>query len=357
MTGRDSSPDPRAAADRRARRRWLGQALVGLLALPLSVAPLWLYSTRSDTGRLIFLKARYAVLPPSTPELDGAARRAAARDRRVPYRGVALLVYHGIGSAPVDTGNRRFVVARDRFAQQMMSLREAGYHAVTPAQLERYLGTGEQRMLPSRPVLITFDDGRVDAMLQGDRILRDAGMRATMFMIGRASQSNSPYYESWDGLREYAAGGRWSLGNHTFDRHHQIGRGAAAQSALVVPARAESARVYAARVARDLARNDDVLRGTPGAAPGAFAYPFGDWGERAPPSMRRALRRVLAARFGVAFDQDEQEAWRPAQAGDDRLHLHRLSVESWTGPQFLARLERGYRLQAGQLRAAARSKS
>lgn len=348
MPARETSPD----VDARARRRWLGQALVGLLALPLSVAPLWLYSTRSDTGRLIFLKARYSLLPPSTPGLDAAGERAVARDRRVAYRGVPVLVYHGIGSAPVDTEDRRFVVARVRFAEQMMSLREAGYHAITTGQLSRYLSTRDPRTLPSRPILITFDDGRVDAMLQGDRILRDSGMRATMFAIGRASESGSPYYESWQGLRDYATESRWELGNHTYDLHHQLGQGLAARSALVTAGRREPLRAYTARVAGDLTRSDRLLAGHPGAARGAFAYPFGDWGDQARPQVRAALRRLLAARFAVAFDQDEQEEWRPALPGDDPLHVHRLSVENWTGPQFLARLERGYRLEARRRRAA-----
>lgn len=331
---------------RRARRRWLAQTLVGLLALPLTVVPFWLYSSRTDPGYLIYLNARYSVHAPPTPPLDPAAKRRAAAHGRIPFRGVPVLVYHGIGRVPADEADRRFVVSRRHFGEQMMSLREAGYRAVTPGQLARYLRTRDRRALPRRPILITFDDGRVDALLQGDPVLRDSGMKATMFAIGRASQSDSPYYAGWGDLARYARSGRWQLGNHTFDLHHQIHRAAVPMSALVTPNRFESAANYTTRLSSDLRRNDRLLARHGGGAREAFAYPFGDWGERSTPAARSALHRVLAARFAVAFDQDEQETWRPALPGDDRLHVHRLSVEDWTAAQFLARLERGYRQPA-----------
>ena len=339
-------------SQRKSAGRGVGQALIGLLALPLSILPLWLYTTRSDAGHLIFMKARYSLLPPQTPPLDAASRRAAQAHGRVRYQGVPVLVYHGIGRKPADTDHQRFVVSRENFAAQMRSLSAAGYRPVTTAQLVRYLRSGDAAVLPARPILITFDDGRVDAMLQGDRILRDSKMRATMFPIGKASQSGSPYYETWGGLRDHARSGRWELGNHTYDLHHLVGSGAAARSALVSPKPAEPVAGYAARVRRDLASGNRLLQGRPGDASAAFAYPFGDWGDRAPPAVRDALRRVLAERFAVAFDQDEQEDWQPATAGVDRLHVHRLSVENWTGPGLLRRLERGYRLQPAARRRA-----
>jgi hypothetical protein len=76
----------------------------------------------------------------------------------------------------------------------------------------------------------------------------------------------------------------------------------------------------------------------------AFAYPYGDWGELDPP-IAAALRRVLGRRFEVAFDQDYQPVWRPATPGGEPMRIHRLSVENWSGPEFLRRLERGYGLQ------------
>lgn len=323
-------------------RRWLVQTVVGLLALPLSVVPFWLYSTKTDSGYLMYLKARYSLSPPVTGELDAATRRVARVHRRLRPRGVPVLVYHGIGRTPADTGERRFIVPRRRFADQMLGLREAGYRPITTAALARYLRDGERRHLPEKPVLITFDDGRVDAMLQGDPILRDSGMRATMFVIGRPSDSASPYYEDWGELEDHARSGRWELANHTYDLHHRRGKGPAAVSALVHRRPDESLRSYVRRVEADLAKADGMLAEHRGEGRDAFAYPFGDWGETAPRATRAALDALLRRRFDIAFDQDMQEDWRPTRQGDDPLHVHRLSVEGWTGAQLLRRLERAH---------------
>jgi peptidoglycan/xylan/chitin deacetylase (PgdA/CDA1 family) len=330
-------------AARRERRRWLAQMVVGLVALPLSVIPFWLYSAHTDSGYLAYLKVRYSVAPPATGALAPAVERAAAAARRASGAGVPVLVYHGVGRTPADTEERRFVLSRRRFAEQMLALRAAGYTAITTAQLAPYVRRGERRELPRKPVLITFDDGRFDALLQGDQILRDTGMRATMFVIGGAAESNSPYYEDWDGLQRRGRTGRWELQNHTHDLHHRRG----GISALVHVARRETLRDYRSRVARDLDRADAELAKRGSRFRGAFAYPFGDWGSAAPLRVRRALRGVLASQFALAFDQDEQDRWRPSLPGDDPLHLHRLSVEDWSGAQLLARLERGARRARG----------
>ena len=65
--------------------------------------------------------------------------------------------------------------------------------------------------LPARPVLITFDDGRTDAMLQADPILEDTGMRATMFVIAEQGDRPTIFHEDWDDLTGHAASGRWEL--------------------------------------------------------------------------------------------------------------------------------------------------
>jgi peptidoglycan/xylan/chitin deacetylase (PgdA/CDA1 family) len=323
-------------------RRWLAQTVIGLALLPLSLVPLWMYTTRTDSGYLMFLKARYSLFAPRTAAMDAATARAAAIDRAVPYKGVPVLVYHGIGRIPADAADRRFVVSRPHFAEQMRALQAAGYTAITTRRLAAYLRGG--RVLPKRPILITFDDGRFDAMLQGDPVLRDTGMRATMFVIGHASESSSPYYVQWGKLGDYARSGRWELASHTFDLHHRVPAGRHDGSALAEPNPGESIRRYAERVSADLAKEADKLRG--GGAHGvvAFAYPYGDWGERRP-AVAAALRRVLRRRFQVAFDQDYQPVWRPTTPGGEPLRIHRLSVENWSGGDFLRRLERGYRIQ------------
>jgi peptidoglycan/xylan/chitin deacetylase (PgdA/CDA1 family) len=221
----------------------------------------------------------------------------------------------------------------------MRSLAEAGYSAITTRELARYLSTADDSALPERPVLITFDDGRTDAMLQADPILRDTGMKATMFAIGSVSKDASFYYVDWPSLVEYTASGRWELGNHTYGLHrlHDDVKGRKPVSALVDVSKRETLAGYKRRIGADLDRMQALLAGSGRSL--AFAYPFGDWGQHARRAdVPKALNEVLRRRFQLAFDQDEQSGWRFAMPGDDQMHIHRLQVEDWTGPELIARL-------------------
>ena len=133
-----------------------------------------------------------------------------------------MLVYQSIGTAGSEDPSRRFIVSRSHFAQQMRALEDAGFHPITVEDAARYIRTGDTALLPSKPVLITFDDGRTEAMLQADPILRDTDMRAAVFAIGKEASSSSLFYIGWGGLGSYAASGRWELENHTYGLNRSI---------------------------------------------------------------------------------------------------------------------------------------
>ena len=324
--------------------RGLRETIIGLLMIPLSVVPIWLYVTKTSDGYLMYLRARYALAPPSTPRLSDEEYRLARAARRQPEIGVAVLVYHGIGRASTDGEGSRFVISRTRFAEQMRALDAAGFRAITCRMLAAYLRTGQRRGLPRKPILITFDDGRLDAMLQADQILRDTHMRATMFVIAKRAKDGALYYATSGELRAYARSGRWELENHTYDLHSAQQIGGFSRSALTTPPAGETLTQYRRRIAADLDRAQRSLGN-----PLAFAYPFGDWGEQAPPGVAQVLRAVLRKRFLVAFDQDGQSTWRPAIPGDDRLRIHRLEVSDWTPAALLARLRVGAQRSAAAL--------
>jgi peptidoglycan/xylan/chitin deacetylase (PgdA/CDA1 family) len=331
----------------RARKRWLIEAIVGLAMIPLTALPIYLYISLTDDGYLMYLRGRYALAAPGTPGLNDEQleRALEARARLRDLHGVPVLVYHGIGKIGADAQGAEFVVSRERFAEHMQSLRAAGYQPLTTAQLALYLSIDpaddeipelEVLGLPEKPVLVTFDDGRADAMIQADPILRDTGMAATMFVIGKAADEGGFYYETKDSLRDYATSGRWELANHTYALHDQIDN----RSALVTSGPQESLFGYGSRVGTDIQRAQDLLEELTGSRPVAFAYPFGDWGDGLA-GVDEALADTLDDEFAVAFDQDEQESWRPALPGDDLLNLHRLQVEGWSGAKLLARLADG----------------
>jgi peptidoglycan/xylan/chitin deacetylase (PgdA/CDA1 family) len=324
------------------RRRGTVEAVLGLLMLPLSAIPIYLYLAKTPDGYLMYLRGRYALMAPATAQLDSAtAAYARGAFTKVPVDGIPVIVYQSIGTAGQENPSRRYIVSRGHFAQQMRALEDAGFHPVSVEDAARYIRTGDASLLPSKPVLITFDDGRTEAMLQADPVLKATGMRAAVFTIGKEASSASLFYVGWGGLGNYAASGRWELENHTYGLNRSIDdvKGLLPVSDLVRVKPGETLAAYKKRVGADIDHDQSLIAAHNGGRAVAFSYPFGDWGQHArTPGVAAALQTVLASRFQIAFDQDRQAGWRFALPGDPRLHIHRLEVQDWTGAQFIARL-------------------
>ena len=325
-------------AEERQRRKWFRQTVLGVLTLALTPIPIIFYMAHTSDGYLMYLKARYSLWAPSTPQLPANQLTVALADRGRPTYGVPVLVYHGIGRDTTDTADSKYVISRTNFAYQMRALSAAGYHAITTAQLAEYLHSSNPSLLPKRPVLITFDDGREDAMIQADPILKATGMKATMFVIGADPGKASFYYATWSALSNYASNGRWELANHTDQLHHIEDVNGVPTSDLVRLDPGETIAEYKQRIGADLDADESAIdQNSPDHAI-AFAYPYGDWGQNSPPAVAKALNQVLRQRFQLAFDQDGESGWRPTLPGDDVMHLHRLQAMNWSGSQLITRL-------------------
>ena len=91
---------------------------------------------------------------------------------------VPILLYHHITEEPGEGG----AVSVETFNEQMTALVEAGYTAVTFADLDAFVsGDGA---LPDKPILITFDDGYESNYTHAYPILKEHGLKATIFVIG-----------------------------------------------------------------------------------------------------------------------------------------------------------------------------
>ena len=317
----------------RASRR---QLLLGLLVIPLSLLPFAAYASLTPEGRLLKDKAELALAPPELGSLDGALR-AEVEDAIPEYRNAVMpLVYHGVGSS--SSGEGDYAVSPERFGEQLAAMRAAGVHFVTPERVVEAFEGG--RSLPPRAVLLTFDDGRTDAMMWATPLLEQAHAAATMFVITGAAESRAVYYADWDALKRYDQG-PWNLQSHTDSLHveHEA-EGGESLPALTSTEPGESLAEYRARVKTDLDRADRQLRARTGRRPVAFAYPFGAYGaERTnDPAIRRILAEEVGRRYRLAFHQDDQATVPLATAESDRLGVRRLSVGDWSGQTLVRRI-------------------
>ena len=226
-----------------------------------------------------------------------------------------------------------------RFGEHLATLKAAGMQAVTAADIAWSMATGTP--LPERAVMISFDDGRTDALLWADPLLKQAGMKATMFVISETAAKPSLYYADWAKLRAAARSGRWDIEAHSHSAHRMQRVDSGEElPALTSLAPGESLAEYQARVQEDLERNSSAIQAHIGQRPVAFAYPFGAYGaERAnDPRIEEILRNEVANRFVLAFHQDGQDTVPLVDLSQSRIGLRRLSIENWSGTDLLRRI-------------------
>ena len=312
------------------------QFIVGLVAIPLSALPFVAYLTMTPEGRLVRDKVSVVLSPPRLPQVtDRTAARMAGIAPRY-SRGVMVLAYHGIGSSDAEGG---FVISPERFGEHLVALRTAGMKFVTAAQVaDAFEG---RRRLPRNAVMVTFDDGRADAMMFADPLLEQADATATMFVIAGAATDPGVYYAGWDDIRAYAASGRWDIQSHTSSLHRQREvKPGVSLPALTSLAPKESIAEFRARVRTDLKSASSAIESHIGTRPVAFAYPFGAYGaDRSNhPRIKATLRREIARYHSLGFQQDDQRTIPLATCGSDPLRLRRLEIGDWSGTQLLRRI-------------------
>lgn len=129
---------------------------------------------------------------------------AAARSVPVSVR-VPVLLYHHIKTLkPSDNViERGLTVLPSQFAAELAFLQRNGYHTVTAAQLTDAL-FGRTR-LPSKPVVLTFDDGYSDVYANAFPALQRLHMRATLFVVGYFP--GQPRYMTWTQIEDMASHG------------------------------------------------------------------------------------------------------------------------------------------------------
>jgi hypothetical protein len=137
------------------------------------------------------------------------AGQAVAWESFPSYRGVVpVVMYHSIGGRP-----SYLTTSRAQFAQQMRALQLGGFHPLTISQYAAYV-RGDAAGLPVRPILLTFDDGRQDAYLAANGILRSYGFHATDLAVPGWVTGHPGFSVSWAEIAQMSHGTTWNVESH-----------------------------------------------------------------------------------------------------------------------------------------------
>ncbi len=132
---------------------------------------------------------------------------------------VPILMYHHISNlAPHNMLDLTLTVTPTVFSQQLAYLKAKDYHSITFNQLFNALYYNGP--LPSRPIILTFDDGYEDGYQLAYPLLREYGFSGMFYII--TGKVNWEGQMAWGQLREMLEHGM-QIGSHTI-HHVDMGR-------------------------------------------------------------------------------------------------------------------------------------
>jgi hypothetical protein len=244
---------------------------------------------------------------------------------------------------PARRGAVPVLVFRDveagAFARQMALLAHAGYRTITLETFVRFVG-GEEVGLPARPVLLTFDGGRLASWTATDAVLRERHFGAVLFVDVGPVEEGDPAYLTWGELERLERGGRWDVQLQSGTGNRRIRYGPApgdVGSFYGYRGAEEVLGGWRERVFSDVTYGEDQLtHHVRGYEPLAFAPPFGNYGQAGTNDRRipRLLLRRLLLSFDAIFTQDRGALAAPGSGNP----LGRFEVTPATDEAQLRRL-------------------
>ena len=190
--------------------------------------------------------------------------------------GVPVLMYHYVTDSLEGSGLAKLRVRPAAFARQMKYLKESGYQTITFQDYHRHVT--EDAALPSKPVIISFDDGARDCLTQARGHLKSHGFHGVVFVVtegvggtnawDRAKNEPEIQLMNWQELLELAAEG-WEIGSHTSSH-------------------AELTGLDDRRLAEELLSSKKTLEDNLGREVWTLSYPYGRHDER----VRKAAREI-----------------------------------------------------------------
>jgi peptidoglycan/xylan/chitin deacetylase (PgdA/CDA1 family) len=300
--------------------------LMSLLLLPLSVIPfIGIVPTITHSHKRFEREHNMGPLLPPHVSLSGA-ERVRYTPLSAPLDEVPVLAWHGI--LPARDG---YSTSQRAFARQLALLKQLGYTSISTRQWADFRA-GRRAGLPARPILLTFDDGRLDSYRGADKVLQRMGMRAAMFVITGEIEKRSPFYLTWAELHRMQRSGRWDIEPHAYAGHVQVTVSADGRIAPFYAARRftrsqgrETLQGWEARVSGDLFALREQFAAQ-GIEPHVFAVPYGDYGQRAAndPEIAGLLSALLKRQFGSFFiqaDDDDPGFTTPGTGAAQRYEL------------------------------------
>lgn len=210
-----------------------------------------------------------------------------------------ILLYHYVefNKDPKDTIRMGLTVRRDYFEKQIQGLLKEGYTFLTVAEAGEIMDG--KRVMPEKPVVLTFDDGYRDFYTDVFPILEFYKIKATLFVVsgfvGRPNNITDPM------LREIVSSNLVEIGGHTVNH--------LALTSLPLE-----------REKKEIVNDKKYLEEKYGIKMVSFAYPYGIFNKETEDLVKEA-----------GYLQAVSVAKGEKQSSENRFYLYRIRPGASTG--------------------------
>lgn len=226
---------------------------------------------------------------------------------------VPILMYHNIkdfdDESEASEEQLTWTVRETAFKEQMHYLKDNGWHSINVQQLIDYFGGAT---LPSKPVIISMDDGWVSLQTRAWPVFMETGLRPVVYVVADFPTFADGDYLNWDQLRTLVKQGMW-VGCHSYS-HRSLSE--LSETEL-------HHEVFDAR---------DEMIAQLGITPDSFSFPYGAYDDA-------TITQVQAAGFTSAVTLNPVGYQEPAEP----FRLNRLRVDyQMTMEQFVELINGNY---------------
>lgn len=195
---------------------------------------------------------------------------------------VPILCYHQIRNwtARDSKTAKDYIVPEANFRAQLKMLADSGYQTILPDQLYAYLTTGAA--LPSKPIMLTFDDTDLDQYTVAAPEMKKYGFKGVFFIM--TVSLGRPRYMSKAQVKELSDAGH-VIGSHTWDHQN------------VKKLKGKDWETQIDKPTKQL----EAITGKPIKY---FAYPFGLWSPAVIPEIKQ---RGFTAAFQLSTKRHPEE--------------------------------------------------
>jgi peptidoglycan/xylan/chitin deacetylase (PgdA/CDA1 family) len=231
-------------------------------------------------------KAQASAEPTAAEQVDVSKIKVADAKTILARKQVPILCYHQVRNWKERDGKvgKDYIVEVQNFKDQIQMLVDSGYHTILPDQLYAYLNNGTP--LPSKPIMLTFDDTDLDQFTTVNPILKKHGYKAVYFIMTVSIGKKGKFvdYMSKEQIKQLSDEGN-VIGSHTYD-HKNFKK--------------YSGKDWEEQLDKPTKKLEEIT----GKKITEFAYPFGLWNAEGIPELKKRGFRMA---YQLAIKRDEKD--------------------------------------------------